>query len=154
MTWRVADSRPNHDGGKPEHNNDHRDQVIVEALTSFHSALAEVARTVRGDRGVLLAGAVTRELRNGQSGTVTSSPGRLLGYSFRETTGLGDVVLRFRDGTDASGDLRLVATVKAGTDRTLPVTPGGIGYVYGIFVEVIPANGGAVEGVVHLAGSA
>lgn len=83
---------------------------------------------------------------------LSGSPGRLMGWSVRETIGTNPYVIRFHNGSDAAADLVAMITGGPGTADNKWFGPGGISFTEGLYVEVV--NGGglsqSIEGVVHL----
>lgn len=83
---------------------------------------------------------------------VSGSPGRLVGWSFRETVGTNPYVIRFHNGPDAAADLVAMITGSAGTADNKFFGPGGVSFTEGLYVELVTGAGlsAAVEGVVYL----
>lgn len=82
------------------------------------------------------------------SGRPLSSPGRIVGWSIRETAGAAAAV-RLWDGREAGGQLLATVALAASDSHTVMPTGGGISVSDALFVEVVT---GAVEGVVYLGG--
>ncbi|MFC8717782.1 hypothetical protein [Kitasatospora sp. NPDC057198] len=82
----------------------------------------------------------------GSSARPLSSPGRVVGWSVRETAGAAAVV-RLWDGRDAGGQLLAAISLAASGAQTIMPTGGGINVSDALFVEVVS---GAVEGVLYL----
>lgn len=83
---------------------------------------------------------------------VSASPGRLVGWSVRETVGTNPYVLRFHNGDNSGADLCAMVTGGAGTADSKWFGPGGISFTEGLYVEIVTGAGlsTAVEGVVFL----
>jgi hypothetical protein len=83
---------------------------------------------------------------------LSASPGRLVGWSVRETTGANPYVLRFRNGDNVGADLCAMVTGSQGTADNKWFGPGGISYTEGLYVEIVTGAGlsSTVEGVVFL----
>lgn len=96
-----------------------------------------------------LAGAEYRSLvsSDGTGARVMSSPGRVAGFSVRETTGAASALVKLHDGADATGDLVMTISLSAGESARDWFWPGGIALTYGLFIEVAT---GAIEGVAYL----
>jgi hypothetical protein len=82
----------------------------------------------------------------------SASPGRLVGWSVRETTGANPYVLRFHNGDNASADLIAMITGGGGTADNKWFGPGGLSFTEGLYVEVITGAGlsQAIEGVLYV----
>lgn len=102
--------------------------------------------------GVMLRGARAVPIGTATGGTQrpTSSPGRLVGWSLRETVGTQAAVVRFYDGRDASAPLVATASLPQGSDRMAWLSPGGISLQEGLFVEFVGGLSQTVEGAVYL----
>lgn len=83
---------------------------------------------------------------------VSSSPGRLVGWSVRETVGTNPYVLRFHNGTDDQADLVAMITGAAGSADNHWFGPGGLSFTEGLYVELVTGGGlsTAIEGVLYL----
>lgn len=83
---------------------------------------------------------------------LSSSPGRLVGWSLRETSGANPYAVRFHNGIDASADVVAIGGGLAGGIDTRLFPAGGISITEGLFVE--PVTGAnlsvAIEGTVYL----
>ena len=104
--------------------------------------------------GVMLRGARPVQVASADGGTLrpTSSPGRLVGWSLRETSGAAPAVVRLHDGRDANAPLVGVVSLPQGSDRSAWFAPGGLSLQEGLFVELVVGGGlsQAVEGAVFL----
>jgi hypothetical protein len=102
--------------------------------------------------GVLLRGARAVQVGTAGGGTqrATSSPGRLVGWSLRETVGTQAGVVRFYDGRDANGLLVATVALPQGSDRQAWFAPGGISLTEGLFVEFVGGLSQTIEGAVFL----
>lgn len=104
--------------------------------------------------GVMLRGARPVQIGTAAGGTarVSTSPGRLVGWSVRiPALGALPGVLKLHDGQDASGDVIAVINLPAGGSNTTWLAPGGVSFQYGLFAEIV--TGGvepAIEGAVYL----
>ncbi len=83
---------------------------------------------------------------------VSASPGRLVGWSVRETVGANPYVIRFHNGDNAGADLVAMITGSAGTADNKWFGPGGLSFTEGLQVEIVTGAGlsSAVEGVLYL----
>jgi hypothetical protein len=83
---------------------------------------------------------------------LSGSPGRLVGWSVRETIGTNPYVIRFHNGDSAAADLVAMITGGAGTADNKWFGPGGISFTEGLYVELVTGGGlsSAVEGVIYL----
>jgi hypothetical protein len=104
--------------------------------------------------GVMLRGARPVQVLTTTGGTARplSSPGRLVGWSMRETSGAASAVIRLYDGRDNTAPLVASFSLSQGSDKQAWFAPGGISLQEGLFVEAV-AGGGlsqAVEGAVFL----
>jgi len=83
---------------------------------------------------------------------VSSSPGRLVGWSVRETVGTDPYVLRFHNGDNDEADLVAMITGGAGTADNQWFGPGGLSFTEGLYVELVSGGGlsSAIEGVLYL----
>ena len=92
----------------------------------------------------------SRPVRVGIGGRtiVNSGPGRLVGWSLHATT--APVTVTLRDSTTTDGDPIAIITVPAGSDVTVPITPG-VSFGYGLYADITTA-GGVLTGSVWVAG--
>jgi hypothetical protein len=83
---------------------------------------------------------------------LSSSPGRLVGWSVHETVGANPYVIRLRNGTEGSADLVAVISGNAGSAESRWFGPGGISFTEGLYVEIVVGGGlsQTVEGVVYI----
>jgi len=108
------------------------------------------AELVRSRNAVRLSGAEYRSLvavSGGPGVRVMSSPGRIAGFSVRETTGAAPALVKLHDGPDIGGDLVMTISLSAGESARDWFWPGGISLTYGLFAEIAT---GAIEGVAYL----
>jgi len=119
------------------------------ALALEHGLDAISAELGRSRNAVPLSGAEYRSLvaSSGIGVRVMSSPGRIAGFSVRETTAAAPALVKLRDGADINGDLVMTISLSAGESARDWFWPGGISLTYGLFVEVAA---GAIEGVAYL----
>ena len=119
------------------------------ALALEHGLDSISAELGRSRNAVPLSGAEYRSMvSSGGAGVrVMSSPGRIAGFSVRETTGAGPALIKLHDGADVGGDLVMTISLVAGESARDWFWPGGISLTYGLFVEVVT---GAIEGVAYL----
>jgi hypothetical protein len=120
--------------------------AMLGAIANLNDSMGQLHQGLKTLNGVRRLGAEPRPVVNGQSGRISNSVGRLVGYSFSETTGAAPAWVRLRDGSDANGDLIASIKLLAGTS-TNPWRGNGISFSYGLFVEVVA---GSIEGVVYL----
>ena len=106
--------------------------------------------------GVLLRAArpVQVGVAEGAQNLASTSAGRLVGWSLRESTGTSPAVVRVWDGRDNTGALVACVNLGQGASETQWMAPGGVSFQHGLFVEVIEGDGlsVAVEGAVYLGG--
>lgn len=102
--------------------------------------------------GVMLRGARPVQVGTAAGGTMrpTSAPGRLVGWSLRETGGTAAAVVRMYDGRDATAPLVAVVTLSQGTSGTDWLSPGGVSLTEGLYLELVGGLSQLVEGVVYL----
>lgn len=104
--------------------------------------------------GVLLRGARPVQIGTATDATtrVSSSPGRLVGWSVRTSAFATDPgAVKLHDGTDANGPIIAVINVLEGTSNTVWMAPGGVSFQHGLFVEILSGAGlTTVEGAVYL----
>lgn len=83
---------------------------------------------------------------------LSASPGRLVGWSVRETTGANPYVIRFHNGDNVGADLVAMVTGGGGTADNKWFGPGGVSFTEGLYVEVVTGAGlsQAIEGVIYL----
>jgi hypothetical protein len=99
--------------------------------------------------GVALRAARPVSVGTGGGPRPLSSPGRIVGWSLKETTGAAGAYLRIWDGREAGGGQLLACISVAQGITTNHSTPGGINVSDAVYVEVVS---GAVEGVIYLGG--
>ena len=130
---------------KPEHVDRIEASNTAIALALEHG-LAEIGSS---RNTVPLHGAEYRSIvaSDGTGVRVMSSPGRIAGFSVRETTGAAAALVKLRDGADIGGDLVMTISLSAGESARDWFWPGGISLTYGLFCEVTT---GAIEGVAYL----
>lgn len=144
MPRERSESRPTNGPG-PEH--------YLEGLVHSVNDLGTIVSQLRGEistlNGVRQLGINPRPFVAGQTGRLSTSSGRLAGFSIRETTGAAAAVVRLRDGSDATGDLLATIALLGGASVQAWFMPSGVSFGYGLFLEV---TSGAVEAVVYLNG--
>jgi|GEM_PF-6712720 hypothetical protein len=117
---------------------------------ALETGLEAMSTEIGASRNAMpLHGAEYRSLVAG-AGTgvrVMSSPGRIAGFSVRETTGAAAALVKLHDGADIGGDLVMTISLSAGESARDWFWPGGISLTYGLFCEVTT---GAIEGVAYL----
>jgi hypothetical protein len=120
----------------------------VDAVRWLSQMRADLAETVGG---IMLRAARPVEVSVLPT-LLSSSPGRLVGWSLRETSGTDPFVVRFRGGTDEGQPLIATAAAAAGTVDTQWLPGGGISLTEGLFVELVAGDGlsAEVEGTVYL----
>jgi hypothetical protein len=125
---------------QPEHA---RDTDVLRWLAQMQADLAQSLG------GIMLraARAVPVGTADGGTSMVSSSPGRLVGWSLRETTGSAGFTVRLRNGTDSGQPLIACVAGAAGAVDTRFLAPGGVSFTEGLYVEILS---GTVEGVVYL----
>ena len=104
--------------------------------------------------GVMLRAARPVQVLTTTSGTARplSSPGRLVGWSMRETGGAAPAVVRLYDGRDNAAPLVASLSLPQGSDRIAWLAPGGVSLQEGLYVECVAGGGLSqlVEGCVYL----
>jgi hypothetical protein len=82
----------------------------------------------------------------------SGSPGRLVGWSLRETSGTKPFAVRFHNGDSTGSDVVAVGGGAAGGIDTRIFPAGGVSFTEGLFVApVIDANlSTSLEGVIYL----
>ncbi|WP_405889593.1 hypothetical protein OG762_52420 (plasmid) [Streptomyces sp. NBC_01136] len=119
---------------------------------------AEVVRwlsQMRADMAETLGGIMLRSVRpvpiTALPTLMSSSPGRLVGWSLHESTGANPFVVKFHNGSDAAQDVVAISGGGGGTVDT-KWFGGGISFTEGLFVEILTGGGlsQAVEGTVYL----
>lgn len=123
-------------------------ETLADAQASFMSALTATLAATK--LGVQIAGAEVRTIKAGISQKVSTSKGRLVGFSLRETTGAASATIYLRDGNDNSGDI-IAAIQLAPGESAREYYQYGLAFGYGVFLDVAA---GAVEGAVYVNGSA
>lgn len=122
---------------------------LLSAVNDLGTIVAQLRGEISTLNGVQQLGANPRPIVNSQSMRLSTSAGRLAGYSIRESAAAPAAALvRIRDGFDATGDLLVTIPLLAGAGAHEWLLPGGISFGYGLFVEVAA---GTVEGLVYLA---
>jgi hypothetical protein len=118
----------------------------VRWMMQLQTDLAETLGGVmlRGARPVQVGGAA------GSTPRPTTAPGRLAGWSLRETSGTVAAVLRLYDGRDAAAPLVACISVPMSGTANHAWPGAGISLQEGLFVEIVS---GAVEGAVYLGSS-
>ena len=148
------------------HQHQHSETPELELMRVIQQLQANLADSVNGVtlRGALPVpvggpvggannGATLRPLANGA--------GRLVGWSIRESSLVGPVLVRFFDGPDANG--RLIdavplasgAAAAPGSTSRVWYGPGGLSLTAGLFIQLTALDGvsaavGAIEGDVFL----
>lgn len=133
-------------------------QEIKGALVNFNDAYQQMLNGVKTLRAIPQIGAdpkviptntdPARAYPQGMSGPITLSPGRLAGWSLRETSGAATATVRLLDGPDKGGALLAAVALAAGGTANQWLMPGGASYGAGVYVDIT----GSVEGVVYLGG--
>lgn len=121
---------------------------MIEVLRSIEYALNEASKSkgsveLQGSNPVpfaIAAGQTDGQLRPTRVANV------LLGWSIRETTGVGSAVVILRDGGDATADEVGSVTLAAGAS-VRDLFPFGISLTKGLYLDV---QSGAVAGTIYL----
>ena|SRR6185437_3108395 len=119
---------------------------VDELLSAFGDALTQLHAGVKTLGAVQLLGAIPKQIPNGQSGRLSTSAGRIAGYSLHETSG-ATALVKLHDGNDAAADLVAVISLVANESPRAWMLPGGIAFSNGLFVNVVS---GSIEGVIYL----
>lgn len=135
--------------------NQHRDTeaaALLDAIAGLHAAMSGLHESVRTLNAIQQLGATPRPIRANQSGPLSTSAGRLAGYSLRETSGTDAAVIRLRDGEDTSDDGNILITLAlaAGASADRWLMPLGVSFTAGLFAEIVS---GAVEGTAFILGA-
>lgn len=122
------------------------ERVVLEGervRAEFRAGLAETrnAVTIRGARLVPLPGATP-------AGLVSSSSGRLVGWSVRETSGAAGAVLTVYTGRDATGDVVATVVLPAGGAQTIGLPGAGVFFDDAAYFVVTAAPGAGSAGTV------
>lgn len=134
-----------HAAKKPNHA-DEQLAAALGAVANLNDVLGMIHRGVQSLNGAQSVGVQARPL-SGVGQVLSSSAGRLAGYTLRETAGAVATV-RIHDGFDATGDLLATVALPAAGSADQWLMPHGVAFVYGIWVEIVT---GTVEGAVYLA---
>jgi hypothetical protein len=91
-----------------------------------------------------MANAQNVSIMHSASGTLSYSAGALVGYSVREIAG-APAVFRLRDGSETGDPRNILQTVSLAARESARESfqPAGIGYDYGLYIEVVS---GQIEG--------
>lgn len=117
---------------------------------------------LQGNLAETLGGVLLRAARPVQVGVAanaqnlaSTSAGRLVGWSLRESTGTAPGVVRIWDGRDNQGALLACVNLGQGASETQWMAPGGVSFQHGLYVEIISGGGLSddVEGAVFLGGA-
>lgn len=132
--------------GEPTHEVD-----VARWLSQMRADMAETLG------GIMLRG--TRPVKIGIAGgqpvgtyQPAGMPGRLTGWSLRETSGTGTGTVRFYDGRGdetQGGHLIATVTIPAGGSSNVQLAGNGVSYIDGLYCDLSMTTGG-VEGAVHL----
>jgi hypothetical protein len=117
---------------------------IQAQLAIMQTALAETVggQLLRGARPVAVSSSKNRPTR---------SAAALVGFSFRETTGLANALVYLREGENVTGDIIAVISLAPGESVRDWFGPGGINVGdRGLYVDVAS---GAIDGAVYLRGA-
>jgi len=111
---------------------------------------------MRADMAETLGGIMLRAVRP-LSLTVlptqaSASPGRLVGWSLRETSGTNPFAVRFHNGDSTGADVVALAGGAAGSTDTRIFPAGGVSFTEGLYVTPVSGAGlsTALEGVVYI----
>jgi hypothetical protein len=134
-----------------KNNTDVEATAMLDAIAGLHTALSGLNDGVRTLNAVQQLGATPRPIRANQSGPLSTSAGRLAGYSVRETSGTAAAVLRLRDGEDVSdpGNILITISLSAGESTRDWYLPLGVSFTAGLYVEIVS---GAIEGAAFILG--
>jgi len=122
---------------------------LVHTVNDLGTIVSQLRSEISTLNGVRQLGTNPRAFATGQTGRLSTSSGRLAGFSIRETSGAAAAVVRLRDGSDATGDLLSTISLVSGESVRDWFMPSGISFGYGLFLEVLT---GVVEAVVYLDG--
>lgn len=92
-------------------------------------------------------GARAMAVRSTDDTKLSTSSGRLVGYSLAEATGLAGAKVYIRDGVDAEAPILAVITLAANESTRDWWAPGGVGFGRGLYVDLVS---GQIEGALYL----
>lgn len=128
-----------------------RDTGEIAYVRWLQQMQADLAETLGG---VMLRGARPVQIGTADGGTMrpTSAPGRLVGWSIRETSGANPALVRLYNGRDFAAPLVACITPATGKADSQWFAPGGISLTEGLAVEFVSGAGlsTAIEGTVYL----
>jgi len=131
-------------------------QAMVDGLVmTFEASLQRFeetsVRNAQSINAVNLRGASVVPIGSANTGTKRPmvSPGAVLGWSMRETTGAGTAVVALRDGADSAANLVTSIQLPANGSVRDWFGPSGLAVAYGLYVDVMS---GSIEGAVYLRG--
>jgi hypothetical protein len=86
---------------------------------------------------------------------LSASPGRLVGWSLRETGGTNGFACRFYNGDNSAADVVAIEGGPASAVRTQLFPAGGISFTEGLYLSLVTGGSlsSSVEGVVYLGAS-
>jgi hypothetical protein len=146
------------EGSKVKHAKPTRaDEALAAMLSAVSNFNDQVGQLHRGIRTLNAAQRIGVEARpaNGASQRLSSSPGRLAGWSLYNPAATA-VQIRVRDSPDTQGDVIAEISVLATADATRWLFPAGVGYATGLYLDYVTGGGNALplEGAVYLAPAA
>lgn len=120
---------------------------------------AEIAAAMQATTNALkMRGAIPKTPPAGAgSALLLAAPGVLMGWTLRNSAGVGNVTLNLWDSRDTSGqaDRQLVGTCSIGASSDWQQAeawfgPGGVSFGDALTAEVLATGGGLLAGVVYL----
>lgn len=123
-------------------------QALVAIPLELERIRTELMTGLQLSRGTVpLQGAEARQITDsgGNGVRVSTSAGRLVGFSLRETTATAPALVRLLDGID--GDPLALIRLAPGESVRDWYGPTGVSFINGLFAQVVA---GAVEGVAYL----
>ncbi len=122
--------------------------ATADAVANLNDVLGLIHNEIRTSNGAQRVGAEGRPINTAlTSQKLSSSGGRLAGWSVRETSGAAPAVLRLRDGVDAGGDILATIALAANQGNSISMPGAGVGFALGLFLELVS---GVVEGAVWI----
>lgn len=135
---------------------------LIEKLTSTVVQESEKTRDAMAagftssQRGNRLHGALSLQVPPNLPSTAAQllydGPGRLMGFTLRNSAGAGNIVVNLYDGADNTAPLVGSVSVGSGSEwqqATAWFGPGGIGVSARLTLEVIASGGATLSGAVH-----
>lgn len=135
-----------------KNSSDNGASALLDAIADLCRQVSGLHDGIRTLNAVQQLGATPRPIRANQSGPLSTSAGRIAGYSVRETSGTAAAVLRLRDGEDTSdpGNILITLALAAGACVESWLLPVGVTFTAGLWAEIVS---GDVEGAAFILGA-